>query len=82
LHWQLLAFLTQFISGIFLALLTLPVPLELLKGLFSNFKIHHSPVILILLLAALWSIWSILPGLFRRVIYRSIKDSQGVRKSG
>jgi hypothetical protein len=81
LRWQLLAFLTQFLSGIFLALLTLPVLLELLKGLYSNLKIDHSRVILILLLAALWSIWSILPGCFRRVIYRSIKGRQEVRES-
>jgi hypothetical protein len=82
LRWQLLAFLTQFLSGIFIALLTLPVLFQLLKGLFSNLKIDHSQAILILLLAALWSIWSILPGYFRRVIYRSIKRRQEVRKSG
>jgi len=82
LRWQLLAFFTQFLSGTFLALLTLPVLFEFLKGLFPNPEIHRSQVILILLLTALWSIWSILPGLFRRAIYRSIKGRQGVRKSG
>ncbi len=79
MHWHLLAFLTQFLSGIFIALLTLLVLLELFKGLFSNPKIHHNQVILILLLTALWSIWSILPGLFRKAIYRSIKGRQAGR---
>src|ERR1700676_3131019 len=69
MRWQLLAVLTQFLSGIFIALLTLLVLLQLLKGFFSNPKIHHSQMILILLLTALWSIWSILPGCFRRAIY-------------
>ena len=80
LHWRLLAFLAQFISAIFLALLTLPVLLEFLNGLFSNTQIHHSQVILILLLAVLWSIWSILPDCFRRAICRSMKRRQEVRK--
>jgi Co/Zn/Cd efflux system component len=79
MRWQLLAFLTQFLSGVFIAFLTLLVLLELLKGLISNPKIHHSQVILILLLTALSSIWSILPGLFRKAIYRSIKDRQAGR---
>ncbi len=82
LRWRLLAFLAQSLTGIFLALLTLPVLFELLKGLFPIPKIHHSQVILILLLTALWSMWSILPGSFRRAIYRSIKRRQEVRKSG
>jgi hypothetical protein len=82
LRWRLLAFLVQFLSGIFLVLLTLLVLLQILKGLFPIPKIRHSQVILVLLLSVLWSMWSILPGSFRRAIYRSIKRRQEVRKSG
>jgi hypothetical protein len=82
LHWLLLAFLTQFLSGVFLAFLTLSVLFESLKSLLSSPKIHRGQLILVLFLTALWSIWSILPGLFRRAIYDSIKGKQGVRKSG
>lgn len=80
LHWRLLAFLVQFLSGIFIALLTLLVLLETLKGILSNPQIHRSHVILLLLLTALWLIWSILPDWFRRAIYRSIKSRQEVRE--
>src|SRR5712692_2457604 len=77
-RWQLLAFVSQLVSGIVLDLITRPVLINLLQDLHSVSKIRHSQTIIILLLISLWSIWTNLPDWFRRVIYRSIKRSHGV----
>jgi len=82
LRSQLLAFLSQFLTGIVLDLITSPVLINLLQDLRSSSKIHRDQAVIILLLIALWSIWTMLPDWFRRVIYRSIKRRHEVRKSG
>jgi hypothetical protein len=81
-RWRLLAFLAQFLSGILLGLLTLSVLSGLRKDLLSNSEIHPSQAILILLSIALWSIWLlVVPRLFRKAIYLSIRHSQDIYKS-
>ena len=82
LRWHLLAFLVQFLSGIFLAFLTSPVLLDLLQHIPSHSRISHGQLIVILLLTALWSTWTLFPRWSRRAIYRSIKRRRELRKSG
>jgi hypothetical protein len=81
-YWHLLAFLVQFVSGILLAPLTLPVLLDLLKHLLSHSKMRYSQVIVVLFFTSLWSLWTMLPGWLRKAIYRSIKRRTELRKSG
>src|SRR5258707_4863267 len=82
LRCQLLAFLAQVTSGIFLASLTLPFLLDLLQHIPSHSKIRHGQLIVVLLLTGLWSTWMLFPRWSRRAIYRSIKRRKELRKSG
>jgi|SRR5579864_2077476 hypothetical protein len=72
LSWQLSALLAYVLAGVFLTYISVPLVFGFLKNLFSHSEVHKSLILRGLALVTLWTLWVILPDLFRRIIRRSL----------
>jgi len=75
--WKVLEFLAKVVLGTCLVYITL-------AGLVAVLKTPHlrNPLIVFgILLAVLWSLWSELPHLFRKLVRRSLKRKERTRES-
>ena len=72
--WQVLALLVQLLSGLLLALLSLPVVLRLLAALFTHSEPYEPRLFELAFFGLLWFLWTLLPILVRRIIYNALRQ--------
>lgn len=71
-RWRIFSFLAQWLSASVLLLLSFPVISVIIADLRSNSRIQENHLILAGILVILWTLWTLLPAFFRRLIHRSI----------
>ena len=71
-RWRILAFVAQFLSAVILSVFSYRSFLEIMGKIRSHSQLHYPDLILASLLILLWTLWSMLPDSFRRLIHRSI----------
>ena len=71
-RWRILAFVAQFLSAAALIVFSYRFFLEIMGDIKSHSQPHYRDLILAALLILLWTLWSMLPDSFRRLIHRSI----------
>ncbi len=80
LRWRIFAFLGQWLSAAVLFLLSLHALSRMIEDLRSISKVQDRHFITAAILAFFWSLWTVLPDWFRRLIHRSIKRRKERRK--
>ena len=80
LRWRIFAFLGQWLSAAVLFLLSLQVISRMIEDLRSISKVQHRHFIVAAILIFFWSLWTVIPDSFRRLIHRSIKHNKQRRK--
>ena len=80
LRWRIFAFLGQWLSAAVLFLLSLRVISTMIEDLRSISKVQNRHFVFAAILAFFWSLWTVLPDWFRRLIHRSIKRKKEQRK--
>src|SRR5216684_3959120 len=73
LRWHIFAFLGQWASAALLFLLSLQVISRIIENLLSISNVQNRHFIDAAILAFFWTLWTVLPDCFRRLIHRSIK---------
>ena len=72
MRWRILAFVAQLLSAAVLMVFSYRFLLGIMVKIKLHSQLHHRDLILAALLILLWTLWSMLPDSFRRLIHRSI----------
>ena len=76
LWWKLLGGSLRWLSGAVLGVLTLIIAIAVFEDLIHRPEVQNGLIVLGLLLAALWSLWGMLPDWFRKFVHKSIKRKE------
>jgi len=79
-QWRVFAFLAQWLSATVLFLLSLRALSRMIEDLRSVSKVQDHHFVFAAILVFFWSLWTVLPNCFRRLIHRSIKRNKERRK--
>ncbi len=71
-RWRILAFVAQLPTAAVLIIFSYRFFLGITGKIRSHSRLHYRDLILASLLILLWTLWSMLPDSFRRLIHRSI----------
>lgn len=74
--WRVLEFLARVIFGLFFAYVALAVLLGVLEGLLSTPEAQNALLVIGLLVALLWWLWSKLPDSIRKLVRRSFERKE------